>query len=433
MSCLLGIVDIIITNKNATAWNINKVGGKPDWYGSKQPSDMFCKLCGRNQVLVVQLYCPLEGSPYHRTLYIFACTYHACWNKSESWMVYRCQELDKGVTAKVEEASKTKSSRPQQDDWGTDGDDWGEGTDEWGENSVTGGNEIDHLIADINDGAGRTYQQDASCWNNEDTDDNFVGADESVAVVEQSEINKEYNTENVLNLQAMCIDDIDVEADAAKALECSNHVLAEELNIQPLDGEDCIKALQELQAGCHVDNTAADQAQICPYFIDVFEEPLEGVDDIKHVAELLQEYQRKEGGNIKDLLDESSSGGTAGEKYEKTHPVHMDQDFNKFMKTLNRCPQQVIRYKWGGEPLYISSAREQGSRGCGHCGGLAVFELQLTPALVNRLRFSYTTGPAVEFGTVLVFTCRDSCWDGSATYRTEQVVVQADPDQHLFA
>lgn len=220
-------------------------------------------------------------------------------------MVYRCQELDKVVTAKVEEASKTKSARPQQDDWGTEGDDWGDGADEWVESSVTGSNEVDHLVADINEGACRTHQQDASCWNKKETNTSFEGADDSVAVVRQSKITKEKILDDELNLRAMCIDDVDDDADDAKAPECSSHVVAEDLNIQPLDGEKCIKALQELQAGCHGDNSTADQAQICPYFIDVFEEPFEEAEDIKHVAELLQEYQRKEGCNIKDLLDES--------------------------------------------------------------------------------------------------------------------------------
>ena len=39
---------------------------------------------------------------------------------------------------------------------------------------------------------------------------------------------------------------------------------------------------------------------------------------------------------------------------------------------------------------------------------------------------------SVEFGTVLVFTCRGSCWSDSDVWREESVLLQHDPDQHRF-
>ena len=42
-----------------------------------------CKRCGKDLLLVVQIYCPLVNSLYHRTLYVFGCSERDCWNKAE--------------------------------------------------------------------------------------------------------------------------------------------------------------------------------------------------------------------------------------------------------------------------------------------------------------------------------------------------------------
>ena len=45
--------------------------------------------------------------------------------------------------------------------------------------------------------------------------------------------------------------------------------------------------------------------------------------------------------------------------------------------------------------------------------------------------------PMVEFGTVLVYSCSQSCWEddleGDAVFREECVVVQPDPDERICA
>ena len=46
-----------------------------DWLCSPPPSHPMCPMCKKEQVLIVQLYCPLPQSAYHRTLYVFACSH----------------------------------------------------------------------------------------------------------------------------------------------------------------------------------------------------------------------------------------------------------------------------------------------------------------------------------------------------------------------
>ncbi|XP_015266585.1 PREDICTED: programmed cell death protein 2-like isoform X2 [Gekko japonicus] len=76
---------------------------------------------------VVQLYCPLEGSPFHRVLNVFACAGKSCWGKSESWKVLRSQYLE--VQGKEMQDCKPKQkqeSRIAAKDWYDGADDWGE-------------------------------------------------------------------------------------------------------------------------------------------------------------------------------------------------------------------------------------------------------------------------------------------------------------------
>lgn len=95
---------------------------------------------------------------------------------------------------------------------------------------------------------------------------------------------------------------------------------------------------------------------------------------------------------------------------------------------------------------------------CDSCGERRIFELQLMPALVSVLNIDTNRKTAskldnsadcgepeirregleclgsesIEFGTVLVYTCSQSCWSEDASFLEEFVIVQSDPDQHLF-
>ena len=42
-------------------------------------------------------------------------------------------------------------------------------------------------------------------------------------------------------------------------------------------------------------------------------------------------------------------------------------------------------------------------------------------------------GEAVEFGTVLVYTCSAACWGEGESHREECVIVQADPDLDVLS
>ncbi|XP_044048253.1 programmed cell death protein 2-like isoform X2 [Siniperca chuatsi] len=357
---LVGLCDgELDSKKHQSSYLTNKVGGQPDWLPAISRQSPRCGRCGAPLAHVVQVYCPLEASPYHRNLHLFACPGAECSGRSDCWRVLRSQCLE----AEAEVAAAQTPSRPVRaqeaplsaTDWCDTADDWGmeEGDDGWG-----GG------------------------------------------VKEDSQVQEE--------------------AAAAEA-EASETAVSSQL--------------QDLSLG----DSREDVHVLRPFFISVVEESDLGgeEDDLHHARELLREYERREGVAVGEL--EGGEGGGGQEKYEKTKARHGDAVFSRFMKKISLCPQQILRYCRGGKPLFISeppSNMAQVVSACGSCGGSRTFELQLMPALVSLLQRKDGGAEAeLEFGTVLVYTCTNSCWtagSGSGSAVEEFCFVQTDPDQQLF-
>uniref|UniRef100_UPI0037E84DEA programmed cell death protein 2-like n=1 Tax=Semicossyphus pulcher TaxID=241346 RepID=UPI0037E84DEA len=131
---LIGLCDGGLDPKRyQSSYLTNKVGGQPDWMPAISRLSPRCGSCGAPLAHVVQVYCPLEASPYHRTLHLFACPGAECSGRSESWRVLRSQCLE------VEAAQTPSRPVPAQDaplaatDWCDTADDWGmEEEDGWG-------------------------------------------------------------------------------------------------------------------------------------------------------------------------------------------------------------------------------------------------------------------------------------------------------------
>ncbi|NXO29890.1 PDD2L protein, partial [Cisticola juncidis] len=172
-----------------------------------------------------------------------------------------------------------------------------------------------------------------------------------------------------------------------------------------------------------------------PFYINVVdEEDYMDFLDTDHADKLLKEYQQRECVDLEQMMSESFAGEDGNEKYEKSEVKGWDHTFHKFMKRISMCPEQILRYSWGGQPLFITSpaaSLEQAIPACSNCGSSRVFEFQLMPTLVSVLQSD--SDLSVEFGTVLVYTCERSCWPTNhQTPLEEFVFVQEDPDQRLF-
>ncbi|XP_054632695.1 programmed cell death protein 2-like [Dunckerocampus dactyliophorus] len=343
-STLLGLCDGEFDDtKYQSSFLTNKIGGHPDWLPCLPPMSPRCRRCSSPLTHVVQVYCPLEGSPYHRTIHLFACPAEDCRGRSDSWAALRSQSLE----AEVKAARTSRKPEPAQDAL-LSASDWCDSADDWG---------IDY----------------------EDVGD----------------------------------------------VKMDKQVLEEEPDIHIAE-EDVVNRLDCL----HLAEQQTDIPILCPFFISVVDEldVAAEEDELAHAHELLRDYERREGVAV-GVLD----GGE--EKYEKSRARHGDAAFSRFMKRISSCPQQVLRYCRGGQPLFISEPPANVGQLvalCGSCRGPRILELQLMPALVNLLSWKDGGGAAeLEFGTVLVYTCTKSCWT-SQQLVDEFCFVQMDPDQQLF-
>ncbi|XP_035012821.2 programmed cell death protein 2-like isoform X1 [Hippoglossus stenolepis] len=359
---LVGVCDAELDpDRHRSTYLTNKVGGQPDWLPGISPLTPRCARCGAPLSHVVQVYCPLEASPYHRSLHLFACPGPACSGGSQGWRVLRSQSLETQVQQRAPGRPAPAQEAPlSATDWCDTADDWGLEEEGWG------GGVVKKQVQDV------MKEQ-----------------------VQEEQVQEE-----------------------AAAPEAESPALS--------------SRLQDLSLG----ESHNDFVVFRSFFISVVQESdLWGEEDeLEHAQELLKEYEGREGVTLRKL-----EGGEGGEeKYEKSRARHGDAFFSRFMKRISLCPQQILRYCRGGRTLFISEPPPNVAQvvsACGSCGGARTFELQLMPALVSLLQRKDGGGAEVdlEFGTVLVFTCVNSCWTaGSGSAVEEFCFVQTDPDQQLF-
>ncbi|KAG8524347.1 Programmed cell death protein 2-like [Galemys pyrenaicus] len=300
---LLGLRDAEVHGRptGPSAWTASKLGGVPDALPAVAAPRPVCERCGQPLALVVQVYCPLEGSPFHRLVHVFACP-------KPGWKVFRSQCL---------QMREKEAQESQKQENGLTARDWCEGADDWGSDS------------------------------------------EEAPPPQLS---------------------LDSGNDSSSARHTDWTVQLQDLRLQ----DTVLRAAPPLSPGA---NTALSSVvpRFLPYYICVVDEDDYGdFGSLDHAHSLLQDYQQREGIDMEQLLSQSfSSDGS--EKYEKTIIKSGDKMFYKFMKRIAACQEQILRYSWSGEPLFLKRPPSDGLPACSHCGGQRVFEFQLMPALVSML------------------------------------------------
>ncbi|KFV91595.1 Programmed cell death protein 2-like, partial [Eurypyga helias] len=338
---------------------------------SVRPGSPRCGECGRALAHLVQVYCPLEGSPFHRLANVFACAEKGCWGAARSWKVLRSQYLQ------AREEGTQDCSTNQKQELNFAAKDWCDEADDWG----------------FCDGA-----ESPACASLQ-----LLGLNEAVSSALSREV------ECVSHFQQLRL---------SEARDGSGS-----LNIHPPVSEEMVMA------------TSSSAPEFQPFYISVVdEEDYTGFLDTDHTDKLLKEYQQREGVDLEQLMSESFAGEGDNEKYEKSEVKSRDHTFHKFMKRISVCHEQILRYSRGGQPLFITCPPANINKGipaCSYCGSNRIFEFQLMPALVSMLQSD--SDLSVEFGTVLVYTCERSCWPpDQQTPLEEFIFVQEDPDQRLF-
>ncbi|KAJ1445186.1 programmed cell death protein 2 [Pelagophyceae sp. CCMP2097] len=139
-------------------------------------------------------------------------------------------------------------------------------------------------------------------------------------------------------------------------------------------------------------------------------------DDARTRARAYLEGDAELEGATRDLIEQSlvaaraapggpgaagGGGGGAGEAYERPPPT--TRAALRFAAVLRRSPHQVVRYAYGAAPLWPAAAAPAAAGKCA-CGTRRVFEVQLVPQAIYYLGAS-----AMDWGTVAVWSCEDSC------------------------
>ncbi|NXV92658.1 PDD2L protein, partial [Calonectris borealis] len=224
-----------------------------------------------------------------------------------------------------------------------------------------------------------------------------------------------------------------VSSSLSREVECASQFQQLRLS-EATDGSGSLNTHPSVSEGM-VMATSSSAPVFQPFYISVVdEEDYAGFLDTDHADKLLKEYQQREGVDLEQLMSESFASEGDNEKYEKSEVKSRDHTFHKFMKRISVCHEQILRYSWGGQPLFITCPPANINKGipaCSNCGSSRIFEFQLMPALVSMLQSD--SDLSVEFGTVIVYTCERSCWPTNhQTPLEEFIFVQEDPDERLF-
>ncbi|CAF3707018.1 unnamed protein product [Rotaria socialis] len=401
---LIGFIDEPKGGKTAydddpSNWTISRIGGQPAYPSEevsiKLKSCLLCAKCQAEQIFICQVYCPLEGHKYDRTLYLFACRNPSCWNTSASWTAIRCQKFDETV----EES-----------------------------------NQIDDAPPAMVPVAATDWCDDADAWNSDDNDDGVKIEKKPIPVV--AEVKKEIKIEPEVPLSTMTIEDENEKSssDEEDEIDIDAKTKSKDKPV-PVASIDAFNEWKKTNLKTQTLDTSHTAS--FPFYYIVIDDEQDVIDEAKlNEKKTLKKKVRQLNAIDEDEDDDSTKGGK--EKYEKTPDIeHGDVVFYRFQQKIRYAPDQIIRYDWSGNPLILTKLNANTlstTQKCRHCQSSCVFEFQLMPALVNFLKIDNQIG--LEFGAVFVYTCSANCWNTTTNnddlYRFENVFVQADPDQSLF-
>nr|XP_054755173.1 programmed cell death protein 2-like [Lytechinus pictus] len=407
LTSLIGVIDDRIENSEHSAWDVNKIGGVPDWMSSRTPHPK-CDACQSLLTLVSQLYCPLDGSLYHRAIYVFACLTGPCQQHSYSFRVFRTQKRVKTNPADI--GSMSGPLQEPLNDAATFDTDWCDDADDWGDDDGVGD---DHeALTQL----GMSKKKSFAAVVAASSDDPVLpAANNTMTPSNTSEL--EHGLEQLSLHTEGPLNQHQVQPSSAKPVSAWSEVVSEPVT--------------------NYENVP----EFVSYFINVFDEPSAmSVNLLTHEHQLMREYQKREGVSLSEWQEDaegmSGSGGGKGEGYEKVTAKHGDRTFEKFIKKIQTCPEQCIRYCYGGEPLWMTDSNQRSTniQACPYCGSKRLFEFQLMPALLPSLQFPDQQAPPIDFGVIAIFTCSRSCWteECSDTLREEALLIQHDPDSNAI-
>mgnify|MGYP000971889775 FL=1 len=125
-------------------------------------------------------------------------------------------------------------------------------------------------------------------------------------------------------------------------------------------------------------------------------------EDYSHENQLLKQYLEKKNNpeESKQDVDDKEYDEIIAEMRKKRE----DKDFEKYRVLISTAPSQILRYcrGEGSLPLFISTQGQpnvNSVKKCEHCGEKRVFEMQITPQVLN----AYKELIMLDWGVLLIY------------------------------
>lgn len=162
---------------------------------------------------------------------------------------------------------------------------------------------------------------------------------------------------------------------------------------------------------------------------------IEAEDEKEDNNEIHLEKEKEEITKYENMLEKGEAGTFQNEDVQ-SELLSManqteDETFAEFRTTIDKYPDQILRYDRGGEVLYISGENKIDEiPKCLECHQQRQFEFQIMPQLLNFLNLEDTL-KCIDWGILAIFTCTNSCTvtSGYSTeYAWKQDIVETNLD-----
>ncbi|XP_031848269.2 zinc finger protein RP-8 [Nomia melanderi] len=166
-----------------------------------------------------------------------------------------------------------------------------------------------------------------------------------------------------------------------------------------------------------------------------YEIVIESEDDKECNNENNAEKEEEEIRTYKKMVDEGEAGTFQNEdvQNELLSMCNQKEDevFSEFRLTIDKDPDQILRYDRGGKVLYISEENQINEiPKCSECDQERQFEFQIMPQLLNFLELENAL-KCIDWGILAIFTCTNSCTSEngySAEYIWKQDITETNSD-----
>ncbi|CAL4085763.1 unnamed protein product, partial [Meganyctiphanes norvegica] len=365
-------------------------------------------------------------------LYIWACPWKTCWakrNRLQSWTCIRSQLKDPESIRASPTQSPPPSAISNEETWFDDEDDWGNDNDGNGNSpdsnfKTSSQIYLDNMIKKSGCVTENVSGESGSNLNNMNSNTSMIN---DVARCMERKLNLIKDDPNAN--EALVCGAVGMVIGGSDGAEASALIEGPEGDMIAIDTpEQPTTDIPALFQEAAVIDANVDVTFI-PYYLVSDVEPGEEKGFSEHERDLLTRYTHDTGHQLREE-DEACGDGKGGDGvYEKDVAHHGDVLLHKFKKRISRSPQQVLRYcrEPGANPLWLHPPSPQDlNTKCSHCGAPTIPELQITPQAIINLKVASVTGTPLEFGTVVVYSCVDSCWIDTDPWRQENVIVQCE-------